>query len=618
MDTPITHSPTIVNRIAALRDAMKREGIYALLVPSSDPHLSEYLPERWKSREWLSGFTGSMGTLVVTLDRALLFADSRYWQQAERELAGTGISLFKIKSGASQEHVDWLAANTPANYTVAVDGAVLGVGAMRALAIALRAQDVTLRSDCDAIAAVWQDRPALPHAPVYAHTGPHATIARHEKLAATRAATTVAGANWHFISTLDDIGYLFNLRGSDVNFNPVFVAHALISQTDATLFVMPGKIPPGLAAELKAGGVNVAPYDEAGASLAGLSAGATLLIDPRRITHRMREMVPANVKVIEAVNPTTFAKSRKTLAERDYVRRTMEQDGAAMAEFYAWFEDVQKRAQGTERITEVTIDEKLTEARARREGFVSRSFATIAGFKANGALNHYRAVAATAAVIEGDGLLLIDSGGQYLGGTTDITRVWPIGNPAAITAEQKRDYTLVLKGTIALSVARFPKGVKSPYLDAIARAPIWAAGFDYGHGTGHGVGYFMNVHEGPQSISQAMPEPHTAMEEGMITSIEPGLYRDGKWGIRIENLVLNVSAGNEGFGDFLKFETLTLCPIDTHLIDVALLRRDEIDWLNAYHAEVARRLLPLLSGDAKAWLERRTQPLTTFTGATCN
>jgi Xaa-Pro aminopeptidase len=604
MDTPITHNLTIVNRIRALREAMKRENIHALLVPSSDPHLSEYLPARWQSREWLSGFTGSMGTLIVTPDRALLFADSRYWQQAERELAATGIDLVKIKSGASQEHVDWLAANVAASNTVAVDGAVLGLGAMRALDAALRAQSVKLRTDCDLMEAVWNDRPALPQAPVYTHAGPHATLARREKLAATRAAMKAANADWHFISTLDDIGYLFNLRGSDVSFNPVFVAHALISQADATLFVMPGKIPAALEAELKTDGVKVAPYITAAEVLAKLPADTTLLIDPRRITHHMREAVPANVKVVEAVNPTTFAKSRKTLAERDYVRHTMEQDGVAMAEFYAWFET----AQGRETITEVTIDEKLTAARARREGFVSRSFATIAGFKANGALNHYRASPETAAVIEGDGLLLIDSGGQYLGGTTDITRVWPIGNPANITAEQKRDYTLVLKGTIALSVARFPKGVKSPYLDAIARAPIWAAGFDYGHGTGHGVGYFMNVHEGPQSISQAMPDLHTAMEEGMITSIEPGLYRDGKWGIRIENLVLNVPAGNEGFGDFLKFETLTLCPIDTTLIDVKLMRRDEIDWLNAYHAEVERRVLPLVSGDAKAWLVGRTQP----------
>ena len=605
MDTPIAHNAIIAGRIHALRAAMKQENIQALLVPSSDPHLSEYLPERWKSREWLSGFTGSMGTLVVTHDHALLFADSRYWQQAERELAGTGIALFKIKSGMSQEHVDWLAANVGANNTVAVDGAVMGLAAMRALETALRAQDVKLRTDCDLIDAVWKDRPTLPQAPVYTHIAPHATVTRRDKLAATRAAMKNAPADYHFISTLDDIAYLFNLRGSDVNFNPVFVAHALISHNDATLFVLPGKISAALEAELKADGVNLAAYDTVAATLTKLPSSSRLLIDPRRITHRTREAVPANVKVVEAINPTTFAKSRKTETERAYVRETMEQDGAAMAEFYAWFE----QAQGRERITEVTIDEKLTACRARRPGFISRSFATIAGFKANGALNHYRAEPATAAVIEGDGLLLIDSGGQYLGGTTDITRVWPIGNRANITSEQKRDYTLVLKGTIALSVAKFPKGTKSPYLDAIARAPIWAAGFDYGHGTGHGVGYFMNVHEGPQSISQGMPDPHTAMEEGMITSIEPGLYRDGKWGIRIENLVLNMPAGNYGYGDFLQFETLTLCPIDTHLIDKTLLRQDEIDWLNAYHAEVARRVLPLVSGDAKAWLITRTQAI---------
>jgi Xaa-Pro aminopeptidase len=605
MDTPIAHNLVIVSRISALRAAMKHENIHALLVPSSDPHLSEYLPERWKSREWLSGFAGSMGTLVVTLDRALLFADSRYWQQAERELASTGIALYKIKSGMSQEHVDWLATNVSANQTVAVDGAVLGLGAMRTLETALRAQDVKLRTDCDLMEAVWKDRPTLPQAPVYTHTAPHATVTRRDKLAATRAAMKNANADYHFISTLDDIAYLLNLRGSDVNFNPVFVAHLLIAPNYATLFVMPGKIPSAIEAELKADGVTLAAYDEASAALAKLSANSTLLIDPRRITQRTREAVPANVKVVEAINPTTFAKSRKTEAERAYVRETMEQDGAAMAEFYAWFE----QAQGSERITEVTIDEKLTAYRARRPGFVSRSFATIAGFKANGALNHYRAEPATAAVIEGDGLLLIDSGGQYLGGTTDITRVWPIGNRAHITAEQKRDYTLVLKGTIALSVAKFPKGTKSPYLDAIARAPIWAAGFDYGHGTGHGVGYFMNVHEGPQTISQGMPDPHTAMEEGMITSIEPGLYRDGKWGIRIENLVLNVPAGNNGFGDFLQFETLTLCPIDTHLIDKTLLRSDEIDWLNTYHAEVARRLIPHVSGDTKEWLAARTKTI---------
>jgi Xaa-Pro aminopeptidase len=601
MDTHITDNPIIRARLSAARSAMAEANVEALLVPSSDPHLSEYLPERWKAREWFSGFTGSMGTLVITMNDALLFADSRYWQQAEVELAGTGITLFRIKSGASTEHIDWLANHVAAGKTVAVDGAVIGLASYRLLNASLAVHDVVLRADIDVLNDAWQDRPTLPTAAIYLHTPPHAVTSRVDKITATREAMNAAGAAWHILSTLDDIAYLLNLRGSDVNFNPVFVAHAIVGVADVTLFVMPNKLPDALIAEIARDGVSVKDYDQFHTALHNINGG-TLMLDPRRITHRTREAIATTVKTIETVNPTTFAKSKKTAIEADHVRHTMAQDAAAMAEFYAWFES----ALGREKITEVTIDEKLTEARAKREGFVSRSFATIAGFKANGALNHYRAVPATAATIEGDGILLIDSGGQYLGGTTDITRVWPIGK---FTHEQQRDYTLVLKGMMALSNAKFPRGVKSPYLDAIARAPIWAAGFDYGHGTGHGVGYFMNVHEGPQTISQGAPDPHTAMEAGMITSIEPGLYRDGQWGMRIENLVLNVPAGNNGFGDFLQFETLTLCPIDTRLIDTSLLREDEIAWLNAYHAEVARRVLPHVSGAAREWLVARTKAI---------
>lgn len=602
MDTHITNNSVARTRLSDLRAALQRASISAVLIPSSDPHLSEYLPQRWMGREWISGFTGSMGSVVITPDRALLFADSRYWLQAETEIAGSGFELFRIRSGASMEHIDWLAQNVGSGNTVAVDGAVMALAVVRSLEAALGARGVVLRTDVDLFNEVWRDRPTLPTATVYEHLAPHADHTRAQKLATTRDAMQKAGAQWHVLSTLDDIGYLFNLRGSDVSFNPVFVAHAIIGIDAAMLFVMPGKLPDTLITALAKDGVSVEHYDRFHAALAELPANATVLLDPRRVTYRTRQSIPAHMPVVEAVNPTTFAKSRKTAAEADHVRHTMELDGAAMAEFYAWFEN----AQGKEVITEVTIDERITAARAKRTGFVSRSFATIAGFNANGALNHYRAKPETCATIEGDGLLLIDSGGQYLGGTTDITRVWPIGKT---TAEQKRDYTLVLKGTIALSAARFPRGLKSPYLDALARAPIWAAGFDYGHGTGHGVGYFMNVHEGPQTISQAMPDPHTAMEPGMITSVEPGLYRDGKWGIRIENLVLNVPGGNEGFGEFLKFETLTLCPIDTRLIDITLLRADEIAWLNRYHAEVARRLVPHVAGDAKAWLLARTQPI---------
>jgi Xaa-Pro aminopeptidase len=307
--------------------------------------------------------------------------------------------------------------------------------------------------------------------------------------------------------------------------------------------------------------------------------------------------------VVEATNPSTLAKSRKTVDEAAHVREAMAEDGAAMCEFYAWFEAALARA---EPMTELTVDERLSAARARRSGFVGLSFPVIAGFNANGAMPHYRATPASHARIEGDGLLLIDSGGQYLGGTTDITRVWPIGT---VSAEMKRDYTLVLKGTLNLSRARFPHGTPSPMLDALARAPLWAEHLEFGHGTGHGVGYFLNVHEGPQSISKAVPTPDMAMQPGMITSIEPGLYRPGRWGVRIENLVLNVSAGESEFGEFLAFETLTLCPIDTRCIDRSLLRDDEVAWLNAYHGTVRERLAPRVSGDALAWLMQRTEPV---------
>jgi Xaa-Pro aminopeptidase len=438
---------------------------------------------------------------------------------------------------------------------------------------------------------------------VYEHLPPYASKSRSGKLADLRAAMQQHGANRHLMSTLDDIASLFNLRGAAVNFNPIFLAHALVTPTRATLFVADGKISPELRATLAEEGVDVAPYASAAAALAALPADATLLIDPRRITYGTRHWVPAKVKVVEAINPTTFAKSRKSEPDAVHVRATMEQDGAALCEFFTWLDQTLADPQ-REPLTEVAIGHQITAARARRPGFISPSFATIAGFGANGAIIHYHATEARHSVIEGNGLLLIDSGGQYLGGTTDITRVVGVGR---VTDEQRRDVTLVLKGVIALSSARFPRGTRSPMLDAIARAPLWAEGVDFGHGTGHGVGYFLNVHEGPQSISQsAMPEPHTAMEAGMITSIEPGLYRPGKWGIRIENLVLNRAAGQTEFGEFLNFETLTLCPIDTRCIEPALLRDDEKRWLNDYHATVRKRLLPLLSGDALAWLENRT------------
>jgi Xaa-Pro aminopeptidase len=603
MDTRL--SP-IRERVERVREALARHGAHALLMPSADPHLSEYLPGRWQGREWLSGFTGSMGTLAITRDEAALFADGRYWVQAEAQLQGSGIGLQKIPTAAATHHIEWLTRSVPRGGTVVVDGQVLGLAAAQQLRAGLEAAGITLRTDLDLLGEVWPDRPALPTAAVYAHEAPEAPEPRAQRLARVREAMARHGATHHFVSTVDDIAWITNLRGADVEYNPVFLAHLLIDATGATLFVGGNKVPAALATQLQAEGLKLADYAQAAPALAALPAGSTLLVDPRRITLGFRQQVPAGVRVIEAINPSTLFKSRKGATEARFIREAMEEDGAAMCAFYAGFEAALARG---ERWSELTIDEKLSAERAKRPGFVGLSFSTIAGFNANGALPHYRALPESFAWLDGDGLLLIDSGGQYTGGTTDITRVWPIGT---VNAAQKRDYTLVLKAMIALSVVRFPRGTLSPMLDAIARAPLWAEGLDYGHGTGHGVGYFLNVHEGPQSISKAVPEATMAMEPGMITSNEPGLYRNGQWGVRIENLVMNVPASTaEGntFGEFLEFETLTLCPIDTRCIDKTLMRADEVAWLNRYHATVRERLTPKVSGPALAWLTERTEPI---------
>ena len=590
---------SVPQRLAHTRELMRREGIHALLVPSADPHLSEYLPGYWQGRQWLSGFHGSVGTLIVTADFAGVWADSRYWEQATKELNGSGIELVKLQPGQPSP-LDWLAEQTPEGGVVAVDGAVMAVASARTLSSKLEARGARLRTDIDLLQEVWRDRPSLPNAPIYQHLPPQATVSRGEKLAKLRETLQERGADWHFIATLDDIAWLFNLRGGDVSFNPVFVSFALINQQQATLFVALSKVDSDLRAVLEQDGVTLRDYREVADALRAVPSDASLLVDPARVTTGLLDNLDSGVKLVEGLNPTTLAKSQKSEADAQHIRKAMEQDGAALCEFFAWLES----AWGRERITELTIDEKLTAARERRPDYVSLSFNTIAAFNANGAMPHYHATEEEHAVIEGDGLLLIDSGGQYLGGTTDITRMVPVGTP---TQEQKQDCTRVLKGVIALSRARFPKGILSPLLDAIARAPIWADNVDYGHGTGHGVGYFLNVHEGPQVIAyQAAPAPQTAMQPGMITSIEPGTYRPGRWGVRIENLAMNREAGSSEFGDFLKFETLTLCPIDTRCLIADLLTQEEKQWLNAYHSEVRERLSPLLDGAALSWLNERT------------
>ncbi len=599
----MTATPQLIaSRITQLRSAMAANHVHACLIPSADPHLSEYLPERWQGRAYFSGFDGSVGTLIVTADFAGLWVDSRYWEQAEFQLQGTGIELMKINTAAATNHLQWLSKTLKTGQSLAVDGQVLGLAAARQLQATLAQVGAELRSDLDLLQEVWADRPGLPGAPVYQHEAPFAVSSRAEKLAQVRTQMQQAGCGYHFISTVDDIAWLLNLRGADVNYNPVFIAHCLLSAEQVSLFTGLNKIPADLQKTLADDGVKVYAYEETAAHLAALDTSQKIWLDPRRVTYGLKQALPAEISVHEAINPSVFLKSRKSEQEIAFVREAMEQDGAALCEFFAWFEANVNRSA----ITELTIDEQICAARARQPHFVSPSFGTIAGFNANGALPHYRATPEHHAKIEGNGLLLIDSGGQYLNGTTDITRVVAVGQ---VSAEQQRDFTLVLKGMINLSRARFPRGTPSPMLDSLARAPIWAESINFGHGTGHGVGYFMNVHEGPQSISGALAEAHTAMEPGMITSNEPGIYRSGKWGVRIENLLANRTAAAAEFGEFLEFETLTLCPIDVRCIDLALLRDDEKSWLNDYHQTVRQRLQNRVSGAALAWLLQTTQAI---------
>jgi Xaa-Pro aminopeptidase len=595
---------TIPERIAALRGVMQQHGIAACIVPTADPHLSEYLPEHWTAREWLSGFTGSAGTLVVTQDFAGLWTDSRYFSQAERQLAGSGVELVKLNVPHTPEHVEWLCARLHAGDKIACAADMLSLATERSLRKQLAKHGAELVED-DLPAAVWNDRPPLPHAPVYEHPLEFAIHGRTEKLADVRVAMKRAGATHHIVSALDEIAWVLNLRGSDVEYNPVFLAHLLIDAKGATLFVEASKLNPDLQAALEHDGVRVAPYESIADALGKLPQDTKLLLAPAQISAAVAHAIPDQVTLIEATGPITVAKARKTAKEMEHVREAMRRDGVALVRGARWLEESLKRGQ---RLTELDVDTKLREFRAQQPGFVSESFSTIAGYEANAALPHYRALPDAHAELHAKGMLLIDSGAQYLGGTTDITRMWALGET---TPEQRRDVTLVLKGVIALSRAKFPRGTSGQQLDALARAPIWAAGVDYGHGTGHGVGYCLNVHEGPQSIRPPRSGQHLeAMDVGMITSIEPGIYKPGRHGVRIENLAATIPAGDGEFGEFLAFETLTLCPIDTRLLDLSLLDAAEIAWLDAYHATVRERLAPLLDDAAdRAWLDARCAPL---------
>ncbi len=598
---------TIQGRLRRARGFMKDSGVDALLVYSGDPHFTGAPPACWQLRQWLSGFTGSAGTLIVTAQRAVLFTDSRYWEQAETELAGTGIEVGRQASAFSAEYLDWLTDELPRGARVAVEGRTMSITNGRAARASFVEAGLALATDLDLHDAIWgSERPAAPSRPIYEHEARWSDVSRAEKLSALRVALQAARATHLLVSSLDDIAWLNNLRGSDLPVSPLFFAFMMIDETHATLFVTEGTLPAALQVKLKADGVEVTPYSAVTASVAGLAPQARVLLDPAATSVVLRDRVPVSVDVIEGVNPIVLAKARKTDGELACFRAAMLQDGAAMCRFYASFE---RRLAAGERVTEVDVAVGLEAERSAGEHFVGLSFPTTSAFNANGAMMHYKADDRSHAVLEGDGLLLVDSGGQYLGATTDITRMWPIGTPSI---EQRRDVTLVLKSVVAMTETRFPRGTLSPMLDSIARRPLWAHGLDFAHATGHGVGFFLNVHEGPQTISRRLPDATMAMQPGMVTSIEPGIYRAGKWGIRIENLAAAVPVETPergAFGETLEFETLTLCPIDARCLLPELLLPHEIDWLDRYNASVRERLAPLVDGDAREWLDQRTRPL---------
>ena len=602
----------IQERISQLRQVLKNNDISALIIPSADPHLSEYLPEYWQGRQWLSGFTGSVGTLVVSHDFAGLWADSRYWVQAAAQLEDTGITLQKLQPG-SPNHAQWLAENLDVGDSVAIDGNVLSLAEQDRLLDAFdevadsEEDGIRLITELDLLGEIWQDRPALPMAQLYAHDAQFVSQSAAEKLAEVRAQMQQIGATHHLISSLDDLAWLTNLRGSDVDYHPVFLAHMIITADKATLYIDSDKVGEDIAKLLDEAGISVADYDQVQGALSELTPDDLLLLDPNKVAVGTLNDLGDDIAMIEQIAPSSLLKSVKSKEDIEHVREAMRQDGAALCEFFSEFE---ARLNKGERLSELDVDSMLIDVRSKQPHYVSPSFPTIAGFNENGALPHYRATEDNFSYLEGDGLLLIDSGAQYQNGTTDITRVVGIGK---VNEGQKRDFSLVLKAHIALAKACFPDGIASPLIDAICRAPLWQAQMDYGHGTGHGVGYFLNVHEGPQVIAYAASNPpERAMKVGMISSNEPGLYREGRWGIRIENLVINqpVPTPQETeFGHYLNFETVTLCPIDTRLVNPSLLTQDEIDWLNDYHSHVYNELKDRVEGDTLTWLTERTKAI---------
>ena len=591
---------TIKDRISALRSKMTAAGLAAVVIPQSDPHLSEYLASHWQVRRWFSGFTGSAGDLVVTLEGAYLWTDSRYFLQAGEQLDGTGIELMKDGLASTPSIEAFLAANLKAGDKVGVDGMLFSVPKMDSLRAFLAKHGIEVCDNFEPAEGLWNDRPALPDSKIFVHELKYAGVSAADKISAIMGEVEKEGADATLISALDEIAWTLNIRSNDVKHTPVATAYLYLGNGGNVLLIDPSKLTDQTVAYLEEQGVTTAPYDSVKEFLASVPA-ERVLINPALTSATVRNILGHKV-MTTGIHPAAFFKAAKNDVQLEGVRNAMVRDGVALIRS---FMEIEKRVAEGVHTTEMDVAEILRRHRSASPLFFDESFGTIAGYEAHGAIVHYEADETSNSTLEPHGLLLVDSGAQYLDGTTDITRTVALGTP---TAEEKFDFTLVMKGHIALAQAIFPDDTRGAQLDALARQFLWKHGMSYLHGTGHGVGHFLGVHEGPQSIRLNYVD--AILRPGMITSNEPGLYRTGVHGIRCENLVLTVPKYDTEFGKFLCFETLTLFPFDSTLMDTDLLTEDEIAWFNHYQAVVREKLMPHLTDEAeKAWLASKTEPI---------
>ncbi len=593
-------SAKIKERIAALRAQMAEKGISAFIIPATDPHMSEYVADHWKCREWISGFDGSAGTVVVTDTDARLWTDSRYFLQGALQLEGTGIRLFKEGLPETPSIPEFLIDTLPAAATVAIDGNVFSASAAADLRSRFESRGIAFATDFFPFDTIWTDRPARPEHPVFIYPSEYSGEETLAKRARILKALEQEGANALMLSALDDIAWALNIRGTDVECNPVGICYAFISEKENILFIDKEKLTSELREYCDHNQIITASYDKVSDFLKQLPDGYTVLVDPAKLNEYLFASLSAECGKKCTTSPIAIMKAVKNETEIKGIKNAMVKDGIALTRFFRWLEE----SIPTGQVTEMGIAEKLIEFRDEQPAYVGESFGTIAGFKGHGAIVHYHATPETDSTITNDGFLLIDSGAQYFDGTTDITRTVILGEP---TAEQKRDFTLVLKGHINLSRQKFPQGTRGDQLDVLARQALWNLNLNYLHGTGHGIGHFLNVHEGPQSIR--MNHNPVTLVPGMITSNEPGLYLTDKYGIRHENLILTVADTTGEFGPFYKFETLTLFPFDLNGIDASLLSAEEKEWLNSYHRKVYESLAPHLSADEQNWLAEKTKTI---------